>query len=124
MCEFRTLGAKKYCCRETPDSPLEATISGVVKYDENGDSVGGAELEAAGGIDAFRDGFVFVKGGGLEAVYNDQPFGEFEIDGHLLYIGPNVVLRDSTYTVGRTADYLRLLEAINAKISIDNQELM
>lgn len=124
MCEFRTLGAKKYCCRETPDSPLEATISGVVKFDENGDSVGGAELEAAGGIDAFRDGFVFVKGGGLEAVYNDQPFGEYEIDGHMLYISPNVVLRDITYTVGRTADYLRLLEAINEKISIDNQELM
>ena len=123
LCEFRTMGAKKYVKRETPDSPLIATISGVVKEDENGNPVGGAELEAAGGIDAFCDGFTFVKAGGLEAVYNDRPFGDYEIDGHVIYIGPNVVLRESTYTLGRTADYIRLLEGINSKISIDNQEI-
>ena len=121
MCEFRTLGAKKYVYRETPSGPLQATISGVVKEDEQGNPVGGAELEAAGGIEAFKDGFTFVKAGGLEAVYNDKPYGEYQIDGHTLYIGPNVVLRESTYTVGRTADYIRLLERINAKISLDNQ---
>lgn len=121
--EFRTMGAKKYVKCEAPDSPLIATISGVVKEDENGNAVGGKELEEAGGIDAFCDGFTFVKAGGLEAVYNDRPFGDYEIDGHTLYIGPNVVLRESTYTLGRTADYIRLLEAINTKISIDNQQL-
>ena len=124
MCEFRTLGAKKYVSRETPDSPLEATIAGVVKKDQEGNLVGGPELEEAGGIDAFRDGFKFVKAGGLEAVYNDRPFGNYEIDGHVLFIGPNVVLRPSTYTVGRAADYIRLLEGINTKLSIDNQELL
>ena len=124
MCEFRTQGAKKYVSRETPDSPLLATISGVVKYDEEGNSVGGAELEAAGGIEAFRDGFTFVKGGGLEAVYNDKPYGPYEIDGHTIDIGPNVVLRESTYTLGRAADYIRLLEGIDWRISIDNQEVL
>ena len=124
LCEFRTQGAKKYVCRETPDSPLQATISGVVKTDEDGNPVGGAELEAAGGIDAFKDGFTFIKAGGLEAVYNDKPFGWCEIDGHRLFIGPNVVLRESTYTLGRTADYIRLLERINTKISLDNQQLI
>ena len=122
--EFRTLGAKKYVKREAPDAPLIATISGVVKTDENGNPVGGAELEEAGGIEAFQDGFTFVKAGGLEAVYNDRPYGDYEIDGHRLYIGPNVVLRESTYTLGRTADYIRLLENIDSKISIDNQEVM
>lgn len=116
--EFRTQGAKKYVTREAPDKPLQATIAGVVK------SLGGEELEAAGGVDAFRDGFTFVKAGGLEAVYNDEPFGDYEVDGHKLYIGPNVVLRESTYTLGRTADYIRLLEQINLKISIDNQPLI
>lgn len=123
LCEFRTQGAKKYVTRETPDSPLQATIAGVVKVDENGNPVGGAELEAAGGIDAFKDGFTFIKAGGLEAVYNDKPYGWYEVDGHRLYIGPNVVLKESTYTLGRTADYIRLLERINTKISLDNQEL-
>lgn len=118
MCEFRTMGAKKYVSRETPDSPLEAAISGVIKQ------AGGKELEAAGGIDAFCEGFVFRKAGGLEAVYNDKPFGLYQVDGHTIYIGPNVVLRDSTYTLGLTADYLRLLEQINLHISVDNQELI
>ena len=116
MCEFRTMGAKKYVYREKPDKPLKSTIAGVLKKE------GGEELEAAGGIDAFRDGFTFVKAGGLEAVYNDKPFGNYEIAGHTLYIGPNVVLRPSTYTLGRTADYIRLLERINLQMSIDNQE--
>ena len=118
MCEFRTMGAKKYVYRERPNKPLKSTIAGVLKQE------GGEELEAAGGIDAFKDGFTFVKAGGLEAVYNDKPFGNYEIDGHTLYIGPNVVLRPSTYTLGRTADYIRLLERINLQMSIDNQELM
>ena len=122
MFEFRTMGAKKYVSRETPLSPLEATVAGVVKVDERGRFVGGSELEAAGGIDAFRDGFTFVKAGGLEAVYNDSAFGWYEVDGHKIYIGPNVVLKESTYTLGRTEDYIRLLERINLNISLDNQE--
>ena len=123
MCEFKTMGAKKYVSRETPDSPLEATISGVIKSDEDGNPVGGAELEAAGGIEAFRDGFTFVNAGGLEAVYNDRPFGPYTVEEHTIEITPNVVLRPSTYTLGRIADYIRLLESINCKISIDNQEI-
>lgn len=124
MCEFRTQGAKKYVARETPGSPLQATISGVVKKNEKGEPVGGLELEENGGIDAFKDGFTFKKAGGLEAVYNDKPYGKYEVDGHTIDIIPNVVLRESTYTLGRTADYIRLLEQINLNISLDNQDPM
>lgn len=107
LCEFRTLGAKKYVSRETPDSKLVCTIAGVSK------SLGGEELEAAGGIEAFRPGFTFQKAGGLEAIYNDMPgIGDIEREGHKITITANEVLRPSTYTLGLAADYERLLNQI------------
>jgi hypothetical protein len=107
MCEFRTMGAKKYVYRETPDDKLVCTIAGVSK------SLGGKELEEHGGITAFHEGFTFEKAGGLEAVYNDKPvITETEIDGRRISITANVSLRPSTYTLGLTADYKRLLTQI------------
>lgn len=107
MCEFRTMGAKKYVYRETPDDKLVCTIAGVSK------SLGGKELEEHGGITAFHEGFTFDKAGGLEAVYNDN-LEQCDIvrDGHQLKVTSNVVLRPSTYTLGLTADYKRLLTQI------------
>ena len=109
MCEFRTMGAKKYVYRETPDSKLICTIAGVAK------KKGGEELEAHGGITAFHEGFTFEEAGGLEAVYNDIPFGEYseyQAEGRTLRITSNVSLRHSTYTLGLAADYKRLLTEI------------
>ena len=109
MCEFRTMGAKKYVYRETPDSKLICTIAGVEK------KKGGEELEAHGGITAFHEGFTFVEAGGLEAIYNDLPTyiaTEYEAEGQTCKITANVCLRPSTYTLGLTADYKRLLTEI------------
>ena len=104
MCEFATLGAKKYCYRETPTSPLCCTIAGVNKKE------GAKELERHGGIDAFKPGFIFVAAGGTESVYNDNPdIDSITIDGHVLPITSNVVIRDSTYKLGITAEYMDLL---------------
>lgn len=104
MCEFRTMGAKKYVFRETPDDKLVCTIAGVSK------SLGGKELEEHGGITAFHEGFTFDKAGGLEAVYNDNPEQcDIVRGGHQLKVTSNVLLRPSTYTLGLTADYKRLL---------------
>ena len=103
MCEFRTMGAKKYVYRETPDDKLICTIAGVSK------SLGGKELESHGGITAFHEGFTFEEAGGLEAVYNDDINEVIDVDGHSLKITSNVVLRPSTYTLGLSADYKRLL---------------
>lgn len=109
MCEFRTMGAKKYVYRETAVSPLVCTIAGVSK------SKGGKELEKAGGIEAFKSGFIFKEAGGLEAVYNDFPgIGDIEIEGHKLTITSNVMLKPSTYTLGLSADYERLLTEIRS----------
>lgn len=107
MCEFRTMGAKKYVYRETPDDNLVCTIAGVSK------TLGGQELEENGGITAFHEGFTFEKAGGLEAVYNDNPeVKSIERDGRTLKITSNVVLRPSTYTLGITAEYKRLLTQV------------
>lgn len=104
MCEFRTMGAKKYVYRENPDDKLVCTIAGVSK------NAGGKELEEHGGIEAFHEGFTFEKAGGLEAVYNDKPpITETERDGRRITITSNVTLRPSTYTLGLTAEYKRLL---------------
>lgn len=106
MCEFRTMGAKKYVYRETPDDKLICTIAGVSK------SLGGKELESHGGITAFHEGFTFEQAGGLEAVYNDDVDTIIYVEGQSLHITANVVLRPSTYTLGLSADYKRLLTEV------------
>ena len=110
MAEFKTLGAKKYCFREK-EGKLQVTIAGVSK------KKGGAELEQHGGLSAFRVGFKFVDAGGLEAVYNDVPeIKSYTVDGRMIPITKNVVLRPSTYTLGLAADYARLLENITFEL--------
>jgi hypothetical protein len=111
--EFATLGAKKYCYRERPGDDLHITIAGVTKMK------GGKELEKAGGIKAFKPGFIFREAGGTEAVYNDTPeITKYTVQGHEIEITSNVVLRDSTYTLGITAEYERLLEISHKGIDI------
>ena len=106
MCEFRTMGAKKYVYRENPQDKLVCTIAGVSK------SLGGKELESHGGITAFHEGFTFEQAGGLEAVYNDDVDTVINIEGHSLHITANVVLKPSAYTLGLSADYKRLLTEV------------
>ena len=111
--EFSTLGAKKYCYREASTDDLHITIAGVAK------KKGGKELDRAGGIEAFQPGFIFREAGGTEAVYNDIPeITQYVVEGHEISITSNVVLRESTYTLGITAEYERLLEISHEGIDI------
>ena len=96
---------------------MHATIAGVSKNDvvnDAGEVVragGGTELDRHGGFNAFlTEGFVFHDAGGTELIYNDNLRGDvIEVDGHVLPITTNVVIRDSTYTLGITAEYRELL---------------
>lgn len=100
---FVTLGAKKYCVEQ--HGKVHCTVSGVSKRD------GGPELERAGGITAFKRGFVFRDAGGTESIYNDGTDMIITMpNGDPLHIGPNVVIRDSTYTLGVSAEYAKILE--------------
>lgn len=102
--QFSTLGAKKYCYTYENGGKLYTTIAGVTKRK------GGAELEKYGGIHAFKPGFIFKEAGGTESVYNDKPeIDSIEIDGHVIPITANVVIKDSTYTLGITAEYEKIL---------------
>ena len=104
---FKTHGAKKYITQKAGSDHIVTTIAGVSK------KLGGAELEAAGGFDAFEDGFTFQKAGGLEAVYNDDVNLVREVDGHRLEITDNVCLKPSEYTLGKSEDFRRLLFALS-----------
>ena len=74
----------------------------------------GIELEDAGGIEEFKDGFTFYDAGGLEAIYNDDPEESYYIreDGVPIPLTSNVYLKPSTYTLGLTAEYRRILEIV------------
>lgn len=103
--DFATLGAKKYAYVHKPGGNVEITIAGV------GKRAGAAELQAAGGLSAFKPGFIFYDGGGLESVYNDHPnIGTIIREGRKLEITSNVMLRPSTYKLGLTGEYERLLD--------------
>ena len=104
---FKTHGAKKYVSQKAGSDQLITTIAGVSK------KKGGAELQAAGGFDAFEDGFTFRDAGGLEAVYNDAISIHRNIDGHDLHITDNVCLKPSEYTLGKSEDFMRLLYALS-----------
>ena len=108
--QFRTLGAKKYAYVDADDK-LHITIAGV------GKSKGAAELAEKGGIDAFKEGFLFDAqhgAAGVEAAYNDHPaITEYETpDGIRIPVTSNIYMSRSTYIVGLSGDFSRLLNGI------------
>ena len=101
--EFATLGAKKYAYTDRKGH-MHATISGVNK------TLGGQELEENGGFDAFlKPGFVFKAAGGNELRYLDKEDTPIRIDGRKVRRTTSVTISPSTYTLGVTAEYDRLL---------------
>jgi hypothetical protein len=96
---FVTLGAKKYAYVE--NGKLHITIAGVEKKE------GAVEL---GDIDNFREGFIFRDAGGTESIYNDFINYDYYIDGRVLKVTDNVVIRPSTYELGITEEYRRILQ--------------
>lgn len=107
--DFKTLGAKKYAFIHEGSDKVETTIAGVSK------KLGGKELQANGGLPAFSEGFIFSLAGGTESTYNDHtPIGKTRIRGHEVELGPNICIGPSTYRVGLTDDYRRILEEISA----------
>lgn len=101
---FKTYGAKKYC--SIIDNKLTLTVAGVSKKE------GAEELLENGGIDAFRSGFIFRKGGGVEAIYNDDINDLISYEGRELKITSNICLKESTYTLSLTDEYANLLNDV------------
>lgn len=100
---FVSLGAKKYCY-EDQCGEVHITVAGV------GKSAGAKELAEHGGIESFREGFIFRAAGGTESVYNDKPeMKEYHVDGHVIPLSSNVLIRQSTYTLGITGEYRKII---------------
>lgn len=101
---FITLGAKKYAYEV--DGRTAITIAGVNKQK------GAEEL---GCLENLKIGFTFHEAGGLESVYNDFDYGYYSPDPHNVscetFITRNVCLRPSSYTVGLTMEYLRIVDS-------------
>ena len=100
--EFATMGAKKYCY--TKGDKLFITIAGVAK------SRGAEELQKAGGIKAFKEGFTFKAAGGTASTYNDHVDTYIQVQDHNVHITDNVYIEDSEYTLGVTEEYKRILQ--------------
>jgi hypothetical protein len=103
--QFKTLGAKKYAYTRQ-DRTFKITIAGVPK------KAGAREM---GTIENFNVGFVFRNSGKLESVYNDSDYGTYYTDDpseHRIEIRSNVVLRESTYEIGLSLEYMYLLASV------------
>lgn len=103
--QFKTLGAKKYAYTRQ-DGTFKITIAGVPK------KAGAREI---GTIENFNVGFVFRNSGKLESVYNDSDYGTYYTDDsseHRIEIRSNVVLRESTYEIGLSLEYMYLLASV------------
>lgn len=98
---FISQGAKKYAYESR--GSIHITVSGV------GKKKGAAALTAAGGLDKFREGFVFHNCGKTESVYNDKPMGVVEYKGHKLNITRNVYIKEQDYTLSRSDEYSTII---------------
>ena len=89
----------------------EDAIDSVVSITMAPEVAGAKELASRGGIKAFKEGFTFYKAGGTESVYNDKPeVKSLNIDEHIIPITSNVLIKESTYTLGITGEYRKILE--------------
>lgn len=106
---FKTYGAKKYAYtveKDGKESEVIITIAGVPKKE------GAKELERDGGIERFYPPYEF-NAGKLESVYNDNPpIDRIIIDGKIVPITKNVLLRPTTYNLSITNEYSAILEDV------------
>lgn len=109
---FISWGAKKYAYED--DTGLHLTVAGVNKKE------GAEELRKAGGLEAFKPGFVFRKAGGNAAKYNDNQELTIYREGHTMKVRDNLYIYPSEYTLGITAEYEEILTNPAAWLEIDN----
>lgn len=133
---FVTMGAKKYAYTDKQNC-VHVTTAGVNKSKGAVELARAADFEqrvqtgmqdAIGPLQLFeplsvyREGFIFREAGGTESVYNDQGLpSPLQVEGHELNVSANVYIADSTYTLGQTAEYKRVLAAAGSLLEYVEQ---
>lgn len=101
--KFRTLGAKKYAYDN--GEGVKITVAGLKK-------TAGKWLTEQGGIEKFTNGTIVPPGvsGRTASTYVDlfEPRLYF-VNGHEIWMGSNIGIRDSNYTFGMTSQWLELI---------------
>lgn len=111
---FKTMGAKKYAYTLCDDSDIHITIAGVNKIN------GAKELKAAGGLKAFKEGFVFNASDILVNHIDTPLFSEINVDGRSVIITSNTTIDDCEYQLGLTDDYRILINLAKKKAFFRN----
>lgn len=102
--KFKTLGAKKYAFLKNDKYGI--TVSGLSKIK------GAKELEK-NGLEFFKNGSVFYDSGRTTVKFNNDKFHYLQIGNDKIINGPNVVILDTTYTLGISNTMLDIIDLCN-----------
>ena len=106
--KFETMGAKSYVY-EDRNGELHITIAGVPK------KAGARELQNMGGFSAYQVGATF-RDGVTETRYNDtRQYTKARVDGHMVEVTSNMIIKDSFRQIGFAQDYSILLSILTKK---------
>ena len=99
--EFITMGAKKYAYSQ--DGHLGVTVSGLNKKNAP------IELEQKGGLEAFKQGTVFVNSGRVTVEYHHDKIHDLNVNGEIIKTGSYINMFDTTYTLGISDTMLNII---------------
>lgn len=102
--KFKTLGAKKYAFLKNDKYGI--TVSGLSKIK------GAKELEK-NGLEFFKNGNVFYDSGRTTVKFNNDKFHYLQIGNDKIINGSNVVILDTTYTLGISNTMLDIIDLCN-----------
>lgn len=102
--KFKTLGAKKYAFLKNDKYGI--TVSGLSKIK------GEKELEK-NGLEFFKNGSVFYDSGRTTVKFNNDKFHYLQIGNDKIINGSNVVILDTTYTLGISNTMLDIIDLCN-----------
>lgn len=102
--QFKTLGAKKYAFLKNDKYGI--TVSGLSKIK------GAKELEK-NGLDFFKNGSVFYDSGRTTVKFNNDKIHYLQIGNDKIINGSNVVILDTTYTLGISNTMLDIIDLCN-----------
>lgn len=102
--QFKTLGAKKYAFLKNDKYGI--TVSGLSKIK------GAKELEK-NGLEFFKNGSVFYDSGRTTVKFNNDKIHYLQIGNDKIINGSNVVILDTTYTLGISNTMLDIIDLCN-----------